>query len=97
MFNKYHSRVPFVKQLMYSVMERAQDAGRIRTVLGRRCRFNLWEPNEFGINKALPYEDALREYGAWRGIIMAARRISRCHPWHEGGYDPVPLKNQEDV
>jgi len=66
LFNKYHSRVPFVKQLMYSVMERAQDAGRIRTVLGRRCRFNLWEPNEFGINKALPYEDALREYASIR-------------------------------
>ena len=47
LFSKYHQRVPFVKQLMHSVMERAQDAGKIRTLLGRRCRFNLWEPNQF--------------------------------------------------
>ena len=66
LFAQYHSEVPFVKQLMYSVMERAQDAGRIRTLLGRRCRFNLWEPNQFGINKALPYEDAIREYASVR-------------------------------
>jgi DNA polymerase I-like protein with 3'-5' exonuclease and polymerase domains len=66
LFGQYHSKVPFVKQLMYSVMDRAQDAGRIRTLLGRRCRFNLWEPNEFGINKALPYEEALREYASIR-------------------------------
>ena len=34
-------------------------------------------------------EDALRKHGAWRGSIMAAKRLLRCHPWHEGGYDPV--------
>jgi len=34
-------------------------------------------------------EDALRKYGAWRGSIMAAKRLARCHPWHEGGFDPV--------
>ncbi len=36
-----------------NVMRRAQDKGRVRTLLGRRCRFNLWEPNQFGIHKAL--------------------------------------------
>ena len=49
----YHDKVPFVKMLMESVMRRAQDKGRVRTLLGRRCRFNLWEPNQFGIHKAL--------------------------------------------
>ena len=64
LFSKYHQRVPFVKQLMYSVMERAQDAGKIRTLLGRRCRFNLWEPNQFGVHKPLSHEEALKEHGS---------------------------------
>tara|TARA_Y100000593_G_scaffold65079_1_gene119876 strand:- start:105 stop:1958 length:1854 start_codon:yes stop_codon:yes gene_type:complete len=63
LFRQYHSRVPFVKQLMDSVMARAQDRGRVRTLLGRLCRFHLWEPNQFGIHKALPHEAALAEHG----------------------------------
>ena len=63
LFRQYHSKVPFVKQLMDNVMHRAQDSGRIRTLLGRLCRFPLWEPNQFGIHKALPHDVALREHG----------------------------------
>ena len=63
LFRTYHDKVPFVKMLMESVMRRAQDKGRVRTLLGRRCRFNLWEPNQFGIHKALSHEDALAEHG----------------------------------
>ena len=63
LFRQYHSKVPFVKQLMDSVMKRAQDRGRVRTLLGRLCRFHLWEPNQFGIHKALPHEAALAEHG----------------------------------
>ena len=53
LFRTYHDKVPFVKMLMESVMRRAQDKGRVRTLLGRRCRFNLWEPNQFGIHLSL--------------------------------------------
>ncbi len=63
LFAKYHSRVPFVKQLMNAVMQRAQDSGRIRTLLGRLCRFHLWEPNQFGIHKPLLHDAALAEHG----------------------------------
>ena len=48
---------------MERASNRAQDRGQIRTLLGRLCRFHLWEPNQFGMHKALPHEDALREHG----------------------------------
>ena len=60
---QYHQRVPFVKQLIKQVMNRAQDSGKIRTLLGRRCRFNLWEPSYFGVHKPLKHEDAIKEHG----------------------------------
>ena len=63
LFNIYHSKVPFVKSLMNSVSNRAQQRGQIRTLLGRLCRFHLWEPNTFGMHKALPFEQAVQEHG----------------------------------
>jgi putative membrane protein insertion efficiency factor len=36
---------------------------------------------------------ALALHGAARGSLLAARRIGRCHPWHDGGVDPVPQPN----
>ncbi len=63
LFRQYHNKVPFVKQLMDNVMQRAQERGQIRTLLGRLCRFHLWEPNQFGIHKALPHDAALLEHG----------------------------------
>lgn len=56
--------------------------------LGANCRF---EPtcSEYAMQ-------ALREHGAFRGTLLAARRIARCHPWGGSGYDPVPGRNGED-
>ena len=59
----YHHKVPFIKQLIKSVMDRAQERGRVRTLLGRLCRFDMWEPKQFGMHKPLTYEVACSEIG----------------------------------
>jgi len=66
LINQYHDRVPFVKGLMTGVMNRLNEkdaSGSIRSILGRKCRFDLWEPDSFAMHKALPYRDAVKEYG----------------------------------
>jgi len=63
---QYHERVPFVKGLMHGVMNHLNErdsSGSVRSLLGRKCRFDLWEPDRFEMNKALPFEQAVQEYG----------------------------------
>lgn len=50
--------------------------------LGQHCRFHP-TCSQYAI-------EALRVHGAGRGLLLAARRLLRCHPWHPGGPDPVP-------
>jgi DNA polymerase I-like protein with 3'-5' exonuclease and polymerase domains len=59
----YHQKAPFVKMLSEAVSRRADDSGKIRTIGGRLCHFDLWEPHGFGIKKPLNHADALREHG----------------------------------
>ena len=63
LFAKFHANVPFVKQLMEQATRKADHVGFLRTLLGRKCRFDLWEPRAFGIHKALPLWEAEKEYG----------------------------------
>jgi putative membrane protein insertion efficiency factor len=51
-------------------------------LLGPRCRFYP-SCSHYAI-------EAIEAYGAVRGTWLTVKRISRCHPWHEGGFDPVP-------
>ena len=66
LIKQYHERVPFVKGLMTGVMERLNEpdaSGSLRSILGRKCRFDLWEPDTFAMHKALPYREAVKEHG----------------------------------
>ena len=62
LIKQYHVRAPFVKQLMDNVSRKANDRGKIRTLLGRACHFDLWQPMQFGVFKPLPLEQARKEY-----------------------------------
>ena len=63
LIKNYHSNAPFVKMISEAVSRRAEDSGRIRTIGGRVCHFDLWQPRSYGIHKPLPHADALREHG----------------------------------
>nr|WP_277749335.1 membrane protein insertion efficiency factor YidD [Parahaliea mediterranea] len=54
--------------------------------LGNRCRFYP--------SCSAYAREAIEEHGVIKGSSLAARRLSRCHPWHEGGVDPVPPRTQ---
>jgi len=65
LINKYHFKVPFVKQLMKQTMNRAQTSGRIRTLGGRLCRFDKWEPKDWNSRKWYDtWEEAANENGS---------------------------------
>ena len=77
LFEQYHAKVPFVKQLINTASNRAQERGQIRTLLGRLCRFHLWEPNMFGMHKALPHEEALQEHGPGIKRAMTYKALNK--------------------
>jgi uncharacterized protein len=54
----------------------------ISPLLGPRCRF-FPSCSQYA-------SEAIETHGALRGTWLAMKRISRCHPWNEGGFDPVP-------
>lgn len=61
----------------------------ISPFLGRSCRFYP-SCSEYAA-------DAIREHGAARGSLLAAKRVCKCHPWHPGGVDPVPKAEKKSA
>ena len=54
--------------------------------LGQHCRFHP-TCSSYAMQ-------AIELHGAWRGSWLALKRVASCHPWHEGGFDPVPEGKQ---
>ena len=62
LFSTYHSKVPFIRGLSNACSRRASNKGYITTLLGRKCRFNLYEPRDIK-DVPLPYEQAIEKWG----------------------------------
>jgi len=54
----------------------------ISPMLGPSCRFTP-TCSEYAAQ-------AVKKYGAIKGLWLSVKRVGRCHPWHDGGYDPLP-------
>ena len=94
LFNQYHENVPFVRDLMNFTSRRAQ-SGSIGTLLGRRCRFNKWEPNKFGMHKPMDYVEAERTYG--RGGIRRAFTYKALNKLIQGSAADMTKKAMVDL
>mgnify|MGYP003110417526 FL=1 len=111
LLKQYHERAPFVKQLIDAVSRRAQERGRIRTIGGRICHFDLWEPASFGIHKPLNHADALAEHGPGikraftykalnrliQGSAADMTKISMVNLYKEGIVPHIQIHDELDV
>ena len=107
---KFNTYAPFVRQLADSVMRSANQKGYIKTILGRRCHFDMWEPLKYGTGRPLKHKEAVHEYNgeikrafvykALNKLIqgsaadMTKQAMVHCH---EAGYLPLLQVHDELV
>jgi putative membrane protein insertion efficiency factor len=61
----------------------------ISPLLGQNCRF---------YPSCSSYaEEAIQQHGVIKGGVLAVKRLCKCHPYHPGGYDPVPSIKPNDI
>ena len=107
---RFNTYAPFVRQLADSVMRSANQKGYIKTILGRRCHFDMWEPLKYGMGRPMKYKEAVHEYNgeikrafvykALNKLIqgsaadMTKQAMVRCY---EAGYSPLLQVHDELV
>ncbi|MFZ5512361.1 MAG: membrane protein insertion efficiency factor YidD [Pseudomonadota bacterium] len=69
-----------MKRILITALRAYQYA--ISPLLGRNCRF-FPSCSEYAV-------EAVAKHGGGKGAWLAVKRVCRCHPWHPGGFDPVP-------
>jgi DNA polymerase I-like protein with 3'-5' exonuclease and polymerase domains len=97
LFNKYHARVPFVKELIDIATQRAEKYGFIRTIMGRKCRFNLYVPTEWGVFRPLPKEEAEQQYGTGFNQIKRAGTFRALNRLIQGSAADQTKKSMVDL
>jgi len=110
LFNNYHSKVPFIKELTLSCSRKAENVGFIKTLLGRKCRFDMYEPRTEK-NSPLPFEQAYEEYGpnirraftyrAFNRLIQGSAadmtKQAMLDLWNEGIVPHIQVHDELDV
>lgn len=89
--------MPAVPNVAWRWLTRAPQWALIALVRGYRLFFKAWLGNScrFEPTCSAYALTALQRFGAGRGVLLTTRRLMRCHPWCEGGSDPVPPHARE--
>ena len=110
LFNNYHSKVPFIKELTLACSRKAENVGYITTLLDRKCRFDMYEPrNEKEL--PLPYEQAYDQYGgnirraytyrAFNRLIQGSAadmtKQAMLDLWNEGIVPHIQVHDELDI
>ena len=110
LFDQYHEKVPFIKGLQDQCTRIATDRGYIKTLGGRRCRFDLWE-SRFERTTPLPLEEAKSEYGeslkrsftykALNRLIQGSAadmtKLAMLELWKEGIIPHLQIHDEVDI